>query len=205
MPITTNPLIKNVRSTPTALRLAETSGLQLASQPPAKPVPVATEKVSLHSKANKLSDSQQEEIASLKVRDSKVRQHEQAHLAASAGLNVSRAALTYQRGPDGVQYAVGGDVSIDTSHGRTAGENLVQGQKIINVALAPSDPSPSDRSAAAAGQSMVGQASAELLQQSRQAAKTEYLATNEHSSHQHALRQAYDDSKPPRKNIDTFA
>lgn len=199
MPITTNPLIPNTRSSPAVLKLVEASGLQLPAQPEAKPVPVATEKISLHSKAKELSDAEHAEIGSLKARDSKVRQHEQAHLSAAGGLNVSRAAFVYQRGPDGVNYAVGGDVRIDTSPGRTPADSLARADMIIDVALAPSDPSPSDRSAAAKGQSMAQQASAELQQPSRQ------TATQKQPDQQHALSQAYEDSKPPHKNIDTFA
>jgi len=59
--------------------------LQLPAKAAAIPVPVPTEKISLHSSVQALSDAQLAEIASLKARDDKVRQHEQAHLAASAG------------------------------------------------------------------------------------------------------------------------
>ena len=190
MPISSNPLIQNTRSTPTALKLVEASGLHLPAQPDSRIVPVPTEKVTLHSKPKELSDVEQAEISSLKARDSKVHQHVQAHLSAAGGLNVSRSPFFYQRGPDGVNYAVGGDVRINTSDGRTAEDRLAQGQKIIDVALAPSDPSPSDRSAAANGQSMVQQASAELLKKSQPT--------------QQDINQVYDD-KPISKNIDTFA
>jgi len=205
MPITTNPLGSTARTPTAAAKLAEAGGLQLPAKAAAIPVPVPTEKavpterVSLHSSAQALSDAQLAEIASLKARDDKVRQHEQAHLAASAGLNVSRAAFTYQRGPDGVQYAVGGDVRIDTSGGRTAEDSLARAGMIIDVALAPADPTPTDRSAAAKAQNMAQQANAELLQQSRQ------TDTAKHAGHQHAVSQAYDDSSPARKKIDTFA
>ena len=222
MPITTNPLNPNARISVSGTRLLQASRLQLPSQvsPQAVPIPAAsekysaekvssekvhgekashTEKVSLRSSARQLSDAELAEVSSLKARDSKVRQHEQAHLAASAGLNVSKAAFTYQRGPDGVNYAVGGDVRIDTSPGRTAQDSLARADMIVDVALAPADPTPSDRSAAAKAQNMAQQANAELLQQSRQ------IDAAKHAGHQHAVSQAYDDSSPARKNIDTFA
>lgn len=202
MPVTTTPLIPNTRSSPTSLKLVEASGLQLPAQPEVKPVPVSTETVSLRSGVPVLSDAKLAEISSLKARDSQVRQHEQAHLAASGGLNISKAAFTYQRGPDGVNYAVGGDVRIDTSQGRTAADSLARGELIIDVALAPADPSPSDRSAASKGQNMAQQARAELLQQARQARQAD---TAEQGEHQHAVSQMYGNSKPADKKIDTYA
>lgn len=66
-----------------------------------------------------MSREEAAEVAELKKIDSKVRQHEMAHMAAGGGLVTSGASYTYQKGPDGVNYAVGGEVGIDTSAGRT--------------------------------------------------------------------------------------
>ena len=63
-------------------------------------------------------------IDQLKARDTEVRQHEQAHLATAGGLAVSGASYTYQRGPNGVSYAIGGEVNIDTSPGGTPEETI---------------------------------------------------------------------------------
>lgn len=137
-----------------------------------------------------LSKAEQAEISKLKARDSQLRQHEQAHLSASAGIDVSRASFTYQRGPDGVQYAVAGDVRIDTSGGRTPADTLARADMIRDVALAPADPSATDRSVAAQAQQMAQQASAELMQQGSRT----------------AVNQAYASSETPAKaKIDTFA
>jgi hypothetical protein len=105
------------------------------------------------------------EISLLKAQDLKVRQHEQAHLSASAGLAVSSASFTYQRGPNGINYAVAGEVKIDTSAGRTPEETLAKAEVIIDAALAPIDPSAADRSIAAHAQQMALQANLELLKQ----------------------------------------
>jgi len=51
----------------------------------------------------------------LKQIDTKVRRHEMAHIAAGGRYITSGANFTYKRGPDGRNYAVGGEVSIDTS------------------------------------------------------------------------------------------
>lgn len=104
-------------------------------------------------------------IAKLKARDTEVRQHEQAHLAAAGGLALSGASYTYQRGPDGVNYAIGGEVQIDTSPGRTPEETLARARSIAAAALAPAEPSGADRAVAAQAQQMAQQALAEQAQQ----------------------------------------
>ncbi len=109
-------------------------------------------------------------IDQLKARDTEVRQHEQAHLATAGGLAVSGASYTYQRGPNGVSYAIGGEVHIDTSPGGTPEETIARARTIQAAALAPADPSGADRSVAAQAQQMETQARAELAQQQTQAA-----------------------------------
>lgn len=114
-------------------------------------------------------------IAKLKARDTQVRQHEQAHLAAAGSLARSGATYVYQRGPDGVSYAVGGEVQIDTSPGRTPEETIARARAIGAAALAPADPSGADLAVAAQAQQMAQQALAEQAQQQaqQQAASTE--------------------------------
>jgi len=111
-----------------------------------------------------LSPEQQAQIDKLKAADTKVRQHEQAHLAAAGGLASSGPTYTYQRGPNGVNYAVGGEVHIDTSPGGTPQETIARAQRIQAAALAPADPSGQDRSVAARAGQMERDARAELQQ-----------------------------------------
>jgi hypothetical protein len=113
-------------------------------------------------------------IAKLKARDLEVRQHEQAHLAAAGGLAKSGASYTYQRGPDGVSYAVGGEVQIDTSPGRTPAETIERARAVAAAALAPANPSGADRAVAAQARQLELQARAELTLQ--QAAEPEERA-----------------------------
>lgn len=110
-----------------------------------------------------LSDKAKALVRSLQARDQQVRAHEQAHLAASGGLAVSGASYTYQKGPDGVNYAVGGEVSIDVSGGNTPEDTIARAITIRAAALAPADPSGQDRAIAAAASQMEQQARAELL------------------------------------------
>ncbi len=124
-------------------------------------------------------DSQQVDqtnIAQLKARDSAVRAHEQAHIAASGGLAEGGPSFVYQRGSDGKNYAIGGEVNIDVSPGRTPQETIAKAQLVRAAALAPADPSPQDRSIAARATQMELQARAELLAQgSQQTARSREL------------------------------
>jgi hypothetical protein len=126
-----------------------------ASTKPAATTPSAT--TTLTPEALKL-------VEQLKSRDTEVRQHEQAHLATAGGLAVSGASYTYQRGPNGVAYAIGGEVNIDTSPGATPEETISRARTIQAAALAPAEPSGADRAVAAQAQQMEAQARAELAQ-----------------------------------------
>ncbi len=108
---------------------------------------------------------EQEEIRKLAARDREVRAHEQAH-ASVGGQYAGAPSFSYTRGPDGVLYAVGGEVPIDVS--KVPGDPVATLRKLQIVqraALAPRDPSPADRSIA--GQAARGQveARAELAAQ----------------------------------------
>ncbi|MGL6041346.1 MAG: putative metalloprotease CJM1_0395 family protein, partial [Deefgea sp.] len=113
-----------------------------------------------------LTSEQVAQVQQLVSRDREVRQHEQAHLAASGGLAKGAASYSMQTGPDGKQYAVGGEVSIDVSPGKTAEETLRKARIIQAAALAPADPSGQDRAVAAAAQAMEMQAQTEIAQRS---------------------------------------
>lgn len=106
-----------------------------------------------------------QKVVRLKEIDQKVRAHEAAHVAAAAGLVVQGARFHTVRGPDGNPYAVGGDVRIDISPGRTPEETLRKAEKIRAAALAPADPSPQDLKVAAQAAQMAAQARIELARQ----------------------------------------
>jgi hypothetical protein len=98
----------------------------------------------------------------LSARDREVRAHEQAH-AAVAGAYAGNTTYKFVKGPDGVSYAVGGEVSINTSAIPNDPEATIRkAQQIRNAANAPADPSPQDRSVAARAARMESEARAQL-------------------------------------------
>jgi hypothetical protein len=104
-------------------------------------------------------------VRELAARDSEVRTHEAAHAAAGGGYAGSPS-FSYQKGPDGQSYAVGGEVSIDTS--KVSGDpqaTLQKAETVRAAALAPSQPSSTDRAIAAKAAVMASQARAELAAQ----------------------------------------
>ncbi|MCL2523504.1 MAG: hypothetical protein FWF20_07155 [Betaproteobacteria bacterium] len=118
-------------------------------------------------RGGELSPEQQRQVEALARADREVRAHEQAHMSAGAGL-VRGSSYSYQSGPDNRRYAVAGEVSIDTSPGRTPEETIAKARQIRAAAMAPADPSTADRQVAAAASQMEMQAQQELAK-SRQA------------------------------------
>lgn len=110
----------------------------------------------------KLSEQEQAELRRLQARDQEVRQHELAHLSAAGGLALGGPSFSYQRGPDGVNYAIGGEVQIDTSAGATPQETLAKASQIEAAALAPASPSGQDRAVAAQARQMAIKAQSQL-------------------------------------------
>lgn len=115
-----------------------------------------------------LTEDQLKQLSSLQARDREVRNHEAAHQAAAGGLATSGASFSYQRGPDGQFYAIGGEVHIDTSPvaGNPAA-TLAKAQTVIQAALAPADPSGQDRQVAAQAAQVAARARAELSTQGK--------------------------------------
>ena len=113
-----------------------------------------------------LSPDEKQLISQLQTTDRRVRAHEQAHLNAAQGIAISGATFSYEVGPDDKRYAVGGEVSIDTSKESEPEKTIAKGNKIIRAALAPVDPSPQDHSVAANAAQMIQEAQAELMRNS---------------------------------------
>ncbi|MEL7473112.1 MAG: putative metalloprotease CJM1_0395 family protein [Planctomycetota bacterium] len=109
-----------------------------------------------------LSEDEQKQVDQLRKRDQEVRTHEQAHVAAAGALFRGGPYYTYQAGPDGKRYAVGGSVKIDTSEGSTPEETIRKASQIRAAALAPAEPSSTDQAVAARASRMEAAARQEL-------------------------------------------
>lgn len=126
-----------------------------------------------------LSDEERQLLKELRARDAEVRAHEQAHLAAAGPYANGAPTFEFQTGPDGRQYAVGGEVSIDSSPVPGDPEATVRkAQTIKRAALAPSDPSAQDRQVAA----QAAQLEAQARQQVKAQKAEEKEETTENSS-----------------------
>lgn len=114
-----------------------------------------------------LSEQEQEQVEELRARDREVRQHEQAHKAAAGQYATSGPTYSFQQGPDGRRYAVGGEVGIDTSQAETPEATIRKMQQVRRAALAPAEPSAQDRRVAAQATQTASTARAELSEQQR--------------------------------------
>ncbi|MFW5858194.1 MAG: putative metalloprotease CJM1_0395 family protein, partial [Planctomycetota bacterium] len=111
-----------------------------------------------------VSDAELRQIRQLQSRDREVRQHEQAHVAAGGQYVTRGASFSYQKGPDGKRYAVGGEVGIDTSPESTPEATIRKMMQVRRAALAPAQPSATDRRVAAVAAQRVTRARMELRQ-----------------------------------------
>lgn len=131
---------------------------------------------------------EKQQIAKLQQRDQEVKAHEAAH-ASVGGANTGAPSFTYKKGPNGVNYAVSGEVSVDVStvaHDPKA--TIAKMQQVRAAALAPVDPSGQDKSVAAQASRTIAAAQAELLKNKNSlnkpvntTANINDTANNEHS------------------------
>ena len=111
-----------------------------------------------------LTEEEQKQVEELKARDTEVKAHEQAHIAAGGSYVRGGARYDYQPGPDGKKYAVGGEVSIDTSAVEGDPQATInKAQVILKAALAPAEPSGQDKAVASQARQMMASARKELM------------------------------------------
>ena len=124
--------------------------------------------------ASELDASERRELEKLKARDREVRAHETAHKTAAGSLVRGGAQFEFETGPDGRRYAVGGEVSIDTS--KVPGDpqaTISKAQTIQRAANAPAQPSSQDRTVAAQATRMEAEARQELAAEERDSEASE--------------------------------
>lgn len=154
-----------------------------SSAPPGDGITSSSAQASSGERAQQRQD--QQVLRQLGARDREVRQHELAHQAAG-GAHTGAASYSYERGPDGRMYAVGGEVSIDTSSvSGDPGATLEKAEAIIRAAMAPAEPSSQDHQVAASARAMAAEARAELARmdeaEQADAAKSDAVASGENT------------------------
>lgn len=111
-----------------------------------------------------LSPDEKRVIKELQARDQEVKAHEAAHQAAGGGMT-GAASYTYQIGPDGKMYAIGGEVSINTPTPSSPQEALKIARQVQAAAMAVSEPSPQDYAVAASARMMEVEAQQDLAKE----------------------------------------
>jgi len=136
---------------------------------------------------SRLTLEEQRQLTELRQRDREVKAHELAHKSVG-GRYVTGGSFSYQTGPDGQRYVIGGEVTLDTSVSTTPEEKLRKAELIQRAALAPADPSPQDYRVASQAAMMAAQARSEIaaerreaLQQRREAQQDQDAAANENT------------------------
>jgi hypothetical protein len=115
--------------------------------------------------ASGLDQSELKLLSRLKSRDREVRAHEAAHQSVG-GQYAGSMSFTYQRGPDGAQYAIGGEVPVDVSPVEGNPQATLEKMRIVRAAaLAPAQPSGQDRAVAAQAMQTMLEAQSELATQ----------------------------------------
>ncbi|WP_461252244.1 putative metalloprotease CJM1_0395 family protein, partial [Treponema sp. R8-4-B8] len=117
----------------------------------------------------------------LKKIDKKVHVHEQAHLSAAGGYARGGANYDYVTGPDGNRYANSGHVNLDTGREKTPEATIIKANIIQKAALAPADPSPSDRQIAANAAKMAADAQKEIAEEHKSKLKGSKAETQQDS------------------------
>lgn len=117
---------------------------------------------------NDLTEAQLRQVRELSARDAEVKAHEQAHKAVG-GQYTGAISYSYQQGPDGKRYAVGGEVPIDVSEVSGDPQATIEKMRVVKAAaLAPAEPSAQDQRVAALASQSIASAQVELATLNRE-------------------------------------
>jgi len=145
-------------------------------------------------------------VEELKSRDREVRAHEQAHKSIG-GQYAGAISLSYQSGPDGQRYAVGGEVPIDVSPIPGDPQATIVKMTIVKAAAtAPAQPSTQDIMVAAEAGRIQMEAQTELLQKNNEdlQAKTSSEASDDESESAAKEVEASTSGKSTQTQLGTF-
>ena len=146
----------------------EDDPLRKKETPDEKRLREATEKKELEKSKSgeKLSEDEERLVTDLQSRDAEVKAHESAHQ--TGGASTGAATFSYQQGPDGKMYAIGGEVSISFKTGSNPQETIANAQAVIASALAPADPSGQDLAVASSAMVMMMKAQQQLAKEAQE-------------------------------------
>jgi len=139
---------------------------------------------------DELSQDEKQLVIDLQTRDAEVKAHEAAHQ--SGGASTGAATYTYQQGPDGKMYAIGGEVSVSFQTGSTPQETIANAQAVIASALAPADPSGQDMAVASSAMVMMMKAQQQLAREAQEAVLGKETYKNEADKSNNTLPQVND-------------
>lgn len=123
-------------------------------------VALDTEKKDLHY-GEQLSPEQKRQISELKAVEQKVKAHEQAHQSVG-GKFAGGISYDFQKGPDGQEYIVGGEVPIQMPKSEDPEETIQVMEQVRRSALAPANPSSQDMQVASKASQAILEAQSEL-------------------------------------------
>lgn len=157
--------VENSLPSPSEVNLSAQYGDQRETEQSSGQASKDAQKEDVESKKEKAKlKLEQQEIRDLASRDREVRAHEQAHMAVG-GQYAGAAQYQFKRGPDGVSYAISGEVPIDVSKASSPEETIRKAEIVRRAALAPAEPSPQDRRVAAMATRMESDARQDLNEQ----------------------------------------
>lgn len=160
-------------------QLSRQQGEQVGQQPAAESASQEETPEKNRQGETNLNQTEQQEVRDLKNRDREVRAHEAAHLAAAGQYASGGASYTYQQGPDGKRYAVGGEVPINVGKERTPEETIQKMQIVRRAALAPANPSGADRQIAAKASQNEAQARQEIQRERQQGSDAQFSTSTQ--------------------------
>jgi len=102
---------------------------------------------------------------------------------------VGAASYTYQQGPDGKMYAIGGEVPISMKAGSTPEETIANARQIATAAMAAGNPSPQDFAVASSARVMEMKAQQQVARELQEELLGQETYANEANQTQNNLNQ----------------
>ncbi len=154
---------------------SEKQKLRQASNTTTNPIGKSEKKT--NSQESKNQFNVQRELQQLKSRNLEAHEPEATHIAVGGSLIRSAANFKYQRGSDGVNYAAGGDLSIDISKEDGPHKNPQKAVTIRHAALAPANPSATSHAVAAQASQMAAIAHVEIARMNLKLSNEQFIAS----------------------------